>query len=100
MKKLTPSQKAHLLARSRDEAGKAKRIGKQRIPIPVNSVYVNDRRTKRNRERRQFNAHPPAVFNLQYENCQKVIEYVNSIKVAAAHKWEIIVDLSRVNNIR
>jgi hypothetical protein len=99
MKKLTKQQKLHLLNRAKEEAKKNKRTGKQRIAIPVNAMYVNTRRSNQKRIKQQFRASPPVAFNLMFENCVGVINYVNSIKQAASRRWDIIIDLSKVEVI-
>lgn len=51
-------------------------------------------------ERKVTTLKAPRIFNLQFENCIEVIEYVNDLKYAIHRKDNIVVDLSDVEDIK
>jgi hypothetical protein len=101
MKKLSKRHKLHLLSRAKYQAKKKKRIGRvaRVVPYQSNPYYTNLRRS-RQKAPRWFTEDPPKDFNLQFENCEAVIGYVNRIKKAASKKWNIHINLLDVTDIR
>lgn len=101
MKKLSRHQKLHLLSRAKYQAKKIKRIGKVANVRPVQ--YHPDYRKQVGylpKAPKWFTEEPPPDFNLQFENCEKVVRYVNSIKKAASKKWNILINLANVTDLR
>jgi anti-anti-sigma regulatory factor len=101
MRKLKVKQKLHLLSRARDEAKKKRRIGRDgnSKPFILNAVFKKQN-AKKIPEEKVFSAPAPLNFNLRYENCEQVLQYINNIKKSAAKKWNIIIDLSKVNDLK
>lgn len=101
MKKLTLRQKSHQLRRARDEAKKKRRNNKDSNAKPsiLNAVY-RKQNPQKVREQKVFSAPAPENFNLKYENCERVIQYINDIKKSAAKKWNIVIDLSKVKDLK
>lgn len=101
MKKLSRQQKLHLISRAIYQAKKKKRAGRiaHIVRYQSNPYYANLRRSQQ-KAPRWFTEAPPKNFNLLYENCEEVINYVNSIKRAAAKKWNIHINLIDVRDIR
>jgi ABC-type transporter Mla MlaB component len=101
MKKLTAKQRIHLLSRARNEAQKKRRLNRDpnSKPFILNAVFA--RQTPQTpREKKVFSAPAPENFNLRHENCEQVIQYINDIKRSAVKKWNIVIDLSKVKDLK
>jgi anti-anti-sigma regulatory factor len=92
MKKLSQKQKEHFARRSLYQF---KRTNSSR-------VWTDDPvlRRIRNNKPKLSTLEAPENFNLQYENCENVIRYINKIKKASKKGFNIVVDLKNVKDIR
>lgn len=101
MKKLSKKRKKHLISRARAKSRKKRRQKKDRNSKPsiLNAVF-RKQNPQQVREKKVFTAPAPENFNLRHENCEEVIQYINNIKKSAAKKWNIIIDLSKVKDLK
>jgi hypothetical protein len=101
MKKLSLRQKLHLLSRARYQA---KKINRQSKSPGISQLTYHPNITRQvgylPKEAKWFTKEPPQYFNLQFENCESVIGYVNEIKKAGSRKWNILINLVNVVDLR
>lgn len=93
MKRLSPAQRRHLISRARNELSKVKRRSDLAY---VPSPKFGARPTRYD----YINVKVPTIFNLQYENVNKVLEFISVIKsIARSRKHGLFVDLENVSEI-
>lgn len=100
MKKLKRQHKKYLHARARYAVRAKKRSGKPRSASHHFNTLYSRSALYRPPKRKFFASPPPVNFNLQYENCENVISYINSIKKAASKNRDILINLANVTDIR